>query len=216
MKYAFQTYHYIAPNRKQITCSLYEEGISCTVQTKDGLLKNYKFRYTDICKIHLGLPDIAWHAIDIYFWDKTHIHLKSVTFFIERENRKLQRPKTNEADNAIVRENQRAYREFVVGLHERTGVPDSTKHIRFIHGNPWKKTMIWIFLLALITSIPITLKMGYYRWSLFFVGGFLFLLSFSRKIDFKKLYPPDQIPAKYLPPGFSEKPLTKLNDEQNT
>jgi hypothetical protein len=43
----------------------------------------------------LGLPDTGWHTIDIYFKDKKHIHLKSLTFFIADAQRKLRRPKTD-------------------------------------------------------------------------------------------------------------------------
>lgn len=213
MNPSIQTYHYIARNRKQLTCSFNEDAIFFTVQGKKSLAKEHIFRYTDIDKIHLGLSDISWHTIDIYFRDKTHIHLKSVTFFIEKDDGKLRRPKTNEADNAVVKENQRNYREFVVGLHERVGSPDVAKPIRFTSGNPWKKIIIWMSLLALSVWIPITWKMGHYRWSLIFGSAFLFLFLFNRKINFKKRYLPDDIPQKYLPPFFSENHITKSTNE---
>lgn len=211
MDTSIQTYHYIARNRKQFTCSLHEDVISLTIQAKNSLTIERKFRYTDIDKIHLGLSDISWHTIDIYFQDKTHIHLKSVTFFIERDNRKLQQPRTNEADNARVRENQKAYWEFVVGLHERVGSPEVAKDIRFTCGNPWKKILIWVFLLALLVWIFITWKMGDYRWSLVFGSAFLFLFVFNRKINFRKRYSPHHIPLKYLPSIFFGKSYNEIH-----
>lgn len=197
-----RTYHYIARNKKQLICSLYAKTISCQVLEKNGLAKHYTFQYADIEKVHLALPDISWHTMDIYFRDKTHIHLKSVTFFIERDQRQLERPKANQPDQAIIKENQRAYRAFVIGLHERLSTDPLATRVRFTHGNPWKKVLIWLFLFALLLWIPVTWKMGLYWRSFAFSTAFLFLLLFSRKINFRKHHAHDDIPLKYLPPSF--------------
>lgn len=191
-------YCYIARNKKKTACCLDEDSISFTVQAKNKLEKRYTFRYADIDRIHLGLPDIAWHTMDIYFRDKTHIHLKSVTFFVERDG-KLKRPKLNDADRAAIQKNETAYRHFVVELHKRVSLPEVAKKIRLTHGNPWKKTLIWLLLLALATCIPIAWKVGSYRWSFVFGTGFLILLFFSTKINFRKHYLAHDIPQKYLP-----------------
>lgn len=196
------TYYYIARNKKQTYCSLSEETLFCKVQTKNQMVKEYQFRYSDIDKIHLGLSDVSWHTIDIYFRDKTHIHLKSVTFFIEKEDGKLRRPKINESDNTLVMENQKAYREFVIRLHERISVNENIKDIQFTHGNPWKKALIWALLLALFVCIPISWKIKAYRWSLFFGSAFLILFLYYRRINFRKRYLPHNIPQKYLPNVF--------------
>ncbi|WP_146191054.1 hypothetical protein [Sphingobacterium athyrii] len=200
MQHSFPVYyHYIARNRKRISCYLYEDSIYCKVRTKNGLTEQHKFRYEDIHKIHLGLQDISWHTIDIYFKNRKHIHLKSVTFFIERNGEELERPKTNEIDIASVKANRMAYSNFVTALHERIS-RDGTGHpIIFTHGNSWKKILIWILMSVILILLPLTWKIGFYGWSLFFAVSFLLLLLFSRKINFKKQYRPDQLPEKYLP-----------------
>ena len=194
------SYHYIARNKKQIICYLDEDSISFTVQAKNQLAKAYKFRFTEIDRIHLCLSDVSWHTIDIYFRDKTHIHLKSVTFFMERDGA-LKRPKTNDANTTVVQRDQAAYRNFVIELHKRVGLPEATNQIKFTHGNPWKKALILLVLLALAIVIPITWSFGHYRYFFVFGTSFLLLFLFNLNINFRKKYSPGAIPQKYLPQG---------------
>ena len=193
------TYRYIARSRKQLVCTLYEDAISFTVQKKNRIAKSYHYNYSDIDRIHLSLPDVSWHTIDIYFKDKTRIHMKSVLFFTEKQGGKLRRLKSNEEDNALVRELQNAYSEFVIALHERLHTCESHKEIQYTHGNPWKKVLIGSVLIALITAIPIAWQIGHYRLVFVWLISFIFLFLFYRKINFRKKYSPRMIPQKYLP-----------------
>ncbi len=195
------TYLYIARNRKRLVCSLQEDVISFTVQKKNRFATSHQYRYSDIDRVHLSLSDVSWHTIDIYFKDKTRLHLKSVIFFAEKQGRKLRRLKTNEEDNALVRESQKAYHEFVIALHERLHTCESHKEIQYTHGNPWKKVLIGSVLIALITAIPIAWQIGHYRLVFVWLISFIFLFLFYRKINFRKKYSPRMIPQKYLP-GF--------------
>ena len=195
------TYLYIARNRKRLVCSLQEDVISFTVQKKNRFAASHQYRYSDIDRIHLSLSDVAWHTIDIYFKDKMRLHLKSVIFFAEKQEGKLRRLKTNEEDNALVRESQKAYNEFVIALHERLNLYENHKEIKFTHGNPWKKVLIGSILMALTLLIPITWYLGHYRHLFVWVVSFILLFLFNRKINFKKNYSPEAIPQKYLP-GF--------------
>src|SRR5690554_114059 len=198
------TYRYIARNRKQLVCTLHENALSFTVQSKNRIAKSYHYNYSDIDRIHLSLSDVAWHTIDIYFKDKTHIHLKSVLFFTEKRGGKLRRLKSNEEDNALVRERQNAYNEFVIALHERLNLYESHKGIKFTHGNPWKKVLIGSVLIALIFLIPIAWQLGNYRLVFVWVVSFILLLLFNRQINFRKNYSPEAIPQKYLSGFFYE------------
>lgn len=192
-------YHYIARNKKQSSCRLDVDSLYCKIQKRNGLTEEYRYRYEDIHRIHLGLPDIGWHTIDIYFKDKKHIHLKSLTFFIADAQQRLRRPKTDGVDIGHAKSNRQAYHDFVVALHERIGKLEARFPVALTHGNPWKKILIWIFMLALVIWTPIVWKMGYYWWSLFFAGSFLLLVLFSRMINFRTHYLPDELPLKYLP-----------------
>src|SRR5699024_2425831 len=193
------TYRYIARSRKQLVCTLHEDAISFTVQKKNRIAKSYHYNYSDIDRIHLSLPDVSWHTIDIYFKDKTRIHMKSVLFFTEKQEGKLRRLKSNEEDNALVRELQNAYSEFVIALHERLNLYESHKGIKFTHGNPWKKVLIGSVLIALIFLIPIAWQLGNYRLVFVWLISFIFLFLFYRIINFRKKYSPRMIPQKYLP-----------------
>ncbi|KGE13414.1 hypothetical protein [Sphingobacterium deserti] len=198
MQHLESTFHYIASKKKRIICKLLEEQIVFQIR-KNGSDDEHRFRYTDIQKIHLGLSDVSWHTIDIYFTNKLHLHLQSVTHYIEREDQKFTRSKINEADITKAKANQKAYYDFVIGLHERIILQNAAEAIKFTHGNPWKKALIWIFLVVLIIWTHAMLKSGYYMLSLFFGAGFLLLFLFSMKIDFRKKYQPNLIPSKYLP-----------------
>lgn len=193
------TYRYIARSRKQLVCTLHEDAISFTVQKKNRFATSHQYRYSDIDRIHLSLSDVAWHTIDIYFKDKMRLHLKSVIFFTEKQEGKLRRLKTNEEDNALVRESQKAYNEFVIALHERLNLSDNYKEIKFTHGNPCKKILIGTILIALIIAIPIVWQISHYRLAFVWVVSFVFLFLFYRKINFTKKYSPRAIPQKYLP-----------------
>lgn len=193
------TYLYIARNRKRLVCSLQEDVISFTVQKNNRFATSHQYRYSDIDRIHLSLSDVAWHTIDIYFKDKMRLHLKSVIFFTEKQEGKLRRLKTNEEDNALVRESQKAYNEFVIALHERLNLSDNYKEIKFTHGNPCKKILIGTILIALIIAIPIVWQISHYRLAFVWVVSFVFLFLFYRKINFTKKYSPRAIPQKYLP-----------------
>lgn len=192
-------YLYIARNRKRLVCSLQEDVISFTVQKKNRFATSHQYRYSDIDWVHLSLSDVSWHTIDIYFKDKTRLHLKSVIFFAEKQEGKLRRLKTNEEDNALVRESQKAYNEFVIALHERLNLSDNYKEIKFTHGNPCKKILIGTILIALIIAIPIVWQISHYRLAFVWVVSFVFLFLFYRKINFTKKYSPRAIPQKYLP-----------------
>lgn len=193
------TYRYIARSRKQLVCTLHEDAISFTVQKKNRIAKSYHYNYSDIDRIHLSLSDVAWHTIDIYFKDKMRLHLKSVIFFTEKQEGKLRRLRTNEEDNTLVRESQKAYNAFVIALHERLHTCESHKEIQYTHGNPWKKVLIGSVLIALITAIPIAWQIGHYRLVFVWLISFIFLFLFYRKINFRKKYSPRMIPQKYLP-----------------
>lgn len=121
-----RSYRYIARNKKQVICYLDEDSISFTVQAKNQLAKAYKFRSTEIDRIHLSVSDVSWHTIDIYFRDKTHIHFKSVTFFIERDGA-LKRPKTNDVNTTVV---PRRYpsKVFTLGVIEKSKTTFTYKH----------------------------------------------------------------------------------------
>lgn len=192
------TYNYIARNKKQTSCQLHEDGITFTQNKKNEREESHKYKYTQISRIHLGYPDTTWYTIDIYFNDSTHIHLKSLTFFIQQEDGKLRRAKTKKQDIAIFQQNQKAYREFVIALHE--AILSSSNHdIKFTHGNPGKKILIWIFLILIIIWIPILLEINQYKLSITMALAFLYLILFNLKINFKKTYQAEQIPQKYLP-----------------
>lgn len=199
MTTSIQTYRYITRNRKQLVCSLHEDVISFTVQKKNQIATSHQYNYSDIDRIHLSLSDVSWHTMDIYFKDKMRLHLKSVIFFTEKQEGKLRRLRTNEEDNALVRESQKAYNAFVIALHERLNLPDNYKEIKFTHGNPWKKVLIGSILMALTILIPITWHLGHYRQFFVFLISFIFLFLFNRKINFRKNYLPEAIPPKYLP-----------------
>lgn len=208
MKPTIPSYHYIARNKKEVVCYFDEKSLSFAVKKNNRLIQKYNFQYTEISRIQLSLSDISWHTIDIYFQDKTHIHLKSVTFFVE-QNGQLKRPKTNETDIEKVRKNRIAYRNFVVELHQRLMASEAT-HIRFMHGNPWKKVVIWLLLLALVICISITWKIGSYKLCFVFSTSFLLLFLYSLKINFKKPYSPEAIPQKYLPSDILESLSNKV------
>ena len=193
------SYHYIARNKKQTYCQLHPNHLVVRISAKNGEAHERHFSYNDIRRIHLSLPDISWHSIDLYFKDQTHIHLKSLVFFLQTDNQKFKRPKTDLASAQVVKQTQAHYRDFVCTLHERIRDKKLNQDIIFSHGNPWLKTLIYLFLIALVIAIPITFRVHAYKVGLFFCVSFLVLLLFSFRINFKKGYDPSHIPEKYLP-----------------
>ena len=111
------------------------------------------------------------------------------------------RLKSNEEDHALARESRRAYNEFVIALHERLRTTESTQKVKFTHGNPWKKVLVGLVLIALIMAIPMSWHFGHYRYLFAWIVSFILLFLFYMRINFKKNYSPETIPQKYLP-GF--------------
>lgn len=198
MKTSILNYQYISRNKRVYRCSLLEKSIQFSVRKNDQSEKLYIYRYTEIEQIHLSLPDISWHSIDIYFRDNVRLHLKSVTFFIEL-NGNLIRPNINDTDFELIQKNNIAYCNFVLELHKRIESSVINQSITFTHGNSWLKGITWLILITLTIGIPILWKIGNARWSLFFGSAFLLLLLYSLKINFRKPYSINQIPKKYLP-----------------
>lgn len=198
MKSSILNYQYISRNKRVYRCSLLEKSIQFSVRKNDQSEKLYIYRYTEIEQIHLSLPDISWHSIDIYFRDNVRLHLKSVTFFIEL-NGNLIRPNINDTDFELIQKNNIAYCNFVLELHKRIESSVINQSITFTHGNSWLKGITWLILITLTIGIPILWKIGNVRWSLFFGSAFLLLLLYSLKINFRKPYSINQIPKKYLP-----------------
>lgn len=198
MKSSILNYQYISRNKRVYRCSLLEKSIQFSVRKNDQSEKLYIYRYTEIEQIHLSLPDISWHSIDIYFRDNVRLHLKSVTFFIEL-NGNLIRPNINDTDFELIQKNNIAYCNFVLELHKRIESSVINQPITFTHGNSWLKGITWLILITLTIGIPILWKIGNVRWSLFFGSAFLLLLLYSLKINFRKPYSINQIPKKYLP-----------------
>lgn len=198
MKSSILNYQYISRNKRVYRCSLLEKSIQFSVRKNDQSEKLYIYRYTEIEQIHLSLPDISWHSIDIYFRDNVRLHLKSVTYFIEL-NGNLIRPNINDTDFELIQKNNIAYCNFVLELHKRIESSVINQSITFTHGNSWLKGITWLILITLTIGIPILWKIGNVRWSLFFGSAFLLLLLYSLKINFRKPYSINQIPKKYLP-----------------
>lgn len=198
MKSSILNYQYISRNKRVYRCSLLEKSIQFSVRKNDQSEKLYIYRYTEIEQIHLSLPDISWHSIDIYFRDNVRLHLKSVTYFIEL-NGNLIRPNINDTDFELIQKNNIAYCNFVLELHKRIESSVINQSITFTHGNSWLKGITWLILITLTIGIPILWKIGNARWSLFFGSAFLLLLLYSLKINFRKPYSINQIPKKYLP-----------------
>lgn len=198
MKTSILNYQYISRNKRVYRCSLLEKSIQFSVRKNDQSEKLYIYRYTEIEQIHLSLPDISWHSIDIYFRDNVRLHLKSVTYFIEL-NGNLIRPNINDTDFELIQKNNIAYCNFVLELHKRIESSVINQSITFTHGNSWLKGITWLILITLTIGIPILWKIGNARWSLFFGSAFLLLLLYSLKINFRKPYSINQIPKKYLP-----------------
>lgn len=197
MKTTILNYQYTSRKKEVYRCSLLEKSIQFSVRKNDQSEKLYIYRYTEIEQIHLSLPDISWHSIDIYFRDNVRLHLKSVTYFIEL-NGNLIRPNINDTDFELIQKNNIAYCNFVLELHKRIESSVINQSITFTQGNSWLKGITWLILITLTIGIPILWKIGNVRWSLFFGSAFLLLLLYSLKINFRKHYSINQIPKKYL------------------
>jgi len=197
VKTTILNYQYISRKKEVYRCSLLEKSIQFSVQKNDQSENLYNFRYTDIQRIHLSLPDISWHSIDIYFRNNVRLHLKSMTFFIEL-NGNLIRPNLNDTDFELIRKNKIAYCNFVLELHKRIESTIINQPITLTHGNSWLKGITWLILITLTIGIPILWKIGNVRCSLFFGSSFLLFLLYSLKLNFRRHYSINQIPKKYL------------------
>lgn len=191
------TYAYISRSKTRTTCRLDDDFLHVVSVNKKGLSTEHRISYQDIQRIHLSLPDVEWHSIDIHHQWKRPIHLKSITFFIPTADGTLRRPKLVPEDNAVVRHNKQAYHAFVHALHDR--LARKNKGIRYTCGSSWLKILIWAALILITILLPIMWAANNYRTTWLLGGAFLFLLLFSLKINFNRSYNPATIPSKYLP-----------------